>query len=365
MVKFLKNEIVFVVATICALISMFFVPPSLDYFSYIDFNTICLLFSLMFIVAGFSKIGAMTSLAKFLIKKASSTRTLVFVLLAMCFFSSMVITNDVALITFVPLAISVLKMCKKEKLIIYVVVLQSIFANLGSSLTPMGNPQNLYLYNFYELDFINFILITLPIIIISFLLMVLSSVITKKEKLDFEFEKEDGFKPCLDFYIFLALAFVAILAVLKVFNNFLVLGFCLLYGLVFKREIVKKVDYMLLLTFCSFFIFVGNIEKIEFIRQVFSSLVSGREFLVSIVLSQFISNVPASIMLSGFTNNFESLILGVNVGGLGSLVASLASLISFKIYSQAEGANSKKYLLTFTLYSIGFLAVICLFFKIL
>lgn len=358
-ISFIKKEIVFSISFVVALVSMLFVKPDNKYLSYIDFRTIGLLFALMAVVAGLSKAGLILKLAEKIVEKVGNTRLLVAVLWSICFFTSMIITNDVALITFVPVTISVLSMCNKENLIIYTIVLQTIGANLGSMLTPMGNPQNLYIYTYYNVNIKDFFAITVPIIVVSFLLLLLATLLVKSEKIDVNINKTNVNSKNIVFMYFV-LAIVSILAVLRVFDYKIAVIVVALSILIFDRSVIKNIDWLLLLTFCCFFVFVGNISRIDIVNDFIVRLINGREFVVSFCASQVMSNVPATIMLSGFTNNYKGLILGADIGGLGTLVASLASLISFKLYSSINNSQVKRYLLTFTAVNIVFFVILIL-----
>lgn len=356
-----KKDIVLTVAFLLAVVSAFFVKPSLEYINYIDFRTIGLLFSLMAVVAGFTNMGIMRKMAEYIVNKAKTTTGLVLLLWSMCFFMSMVITNDVALLTFVPLTLTVLSLCDKKELIIYTIVLQTVAANMGSMLTPMGNPQNLYIYNYFNVSVGDFFDITLPVIILSFVLLLISTLFVRKENLTVSVKGSTitGGKLHIAMYVFLSIA--CVLAVLKLIDYRIAVVAVASCLLIFDRAIFKSIDWLLLLTFCSFFVLVGNIERIEFISNFINDIIYGREFVVSLLASQVISNVPSAVMLSGFTDNYTALILGTDIGGLGSIVASLASLISFKLYSNTDGANTKRYMLVFTAVNIAFLIVLFIF----
>lgn len=359
-VNFVKKEAVFCIAALLAVLSMIFVPPDSNYAEYIDYRTIGLLFALMAVVAGFSKMGLMRRLAELLLQKVSSTRILVVVLWCLCFFSAMVITNDVALITFVPLAISALYICRKKELIIYTVVLQTAAANLGSMLTPMGNPQNLYIYNKFGIGLGEFFKITVPVIAVSFVLLCLSTMLVRSERLELNVELSaiDCSRGRIILYTVLAL--VSIFAVFKLIDYRIAVAAVAIALIAADRRIYAKIDWFLLLTFCGFFIFVGNIGRIDFVYEFINTTVKGKEYLVTLLSSQIISNVPAAVMLSGFTDNYKALILGADIGGLGTVVASLASLISLKLYS-ADNKNTGKYIAVFTAVNLTYLIVINLF----
>lgn len=359
--KFLKNEIVFVVATLCAIITCFIVPPNMGYIAYIDFSVIALLMTLMLVVAGFSRLHIFDIIARGLIglSKESLFR-LSIVLWGMCFVSAMVITNDVALITFVPLCIGVLTLCGRQSYIIYNVVLQTVAANLGSMLTPMGNPQNLYIYRYFNIFLGDFLKITFPLIIISAVLLVIATLpmLGKKVLCDItEYNEKYALNKKL-VIMYCIMGVLSLLAVCKVIN-YAVVWFLVCVGCAFfDRAVFKKVDYILLLTFIMFFVFVGNIGSIEAVSTAMQSLIEGRVLEIAILFSQFISNVPAAVMLSSFTEDYQMLIKGVNIGGLGTLIASMASLISFRIYSQYQGSNKLKYGLIFSGVNIIFLLLL-------
>ncbi len=364
LLKFIKVETVLCISGIAAILSMFLVPPSVDYVAYIDFRVLTLLFCLMTVVAGFNKTGVFLFLSEKILMKVANTRSLGFVLIMLCFFSSMWITNDVALITFVPFAILILTMTGQAEHIIFIVVLQTIAANLGSILTPVGNPQNLYLYSNYNIPIIEFFMITFPFTVISFLLLCVSVFVIKKEHLSFTLsstERKDKNRP-YTISLYSGLFLVCLACVIRLVDYRIALLIVLVCILIFDRGILRKVDYSLLLTFVCFFVFVGNLGSITVIKDILTSLLKGKELLVSILASQVISNVPAAVLLSDFTQDYKALLLGTDIGGLGTLVASLASLISYKFYIRTEGAKPGKYLGVFSFINILFLLVICLFY---
>lgn len=366
---FIKKEAVLTISGTAAIITMFFVHPGKEYISYIDFRVLALLFCLMAAVAGFNETGVFLKLSYILLKKVKSLRSLCLVLVLLCFLTSMWITNDVALITFVPFAIMILNIAGQSKHLIKVVVLQTIAANLGSMLTPVGNPQNLSLYTYYNIPISEFIMITLPFTLFSLALIVIAVVLTKSEKLVSNIESRadanasEG-KPVR--ILMYALLFCLCLAcVIRLIDYKIAFFTVFAVILIFDRKIIARVDYTLMLTFVFFFIFVGNIGSIPAVKAFFSELLAGREFGVSAAVSQIISNVPTAVLLSAFTDNYKALILGTDIGGLGTLVASLASLISYKLYGKTDNAKSGKYLLVFTLYNLAFLLALCTFYIII
>lgn len=352
LIVFFKKETVLCVAGLAALVTVFFVPPSVEYIDYIDFRVLALLFCLMAVVAGLGKAGLFEMLSGRLTAGLKNSRTLCLILVLLCFFSSMVITNDVALLTFVPFAILSLNAAGQGKRLIPVITLQTIAANLGSMLTPVGNPQNIYIYSRYEFTAGEFFSLTLPVTAASFVLILIGCLLIPSEPL---IECPAAQIPKLETKGLIKYGFLFIDCLLTVFRliswQFL-LGIIVLFLFLQDRSLFKKVDYSLLLTFVFFFIFVGNMGEMEAVRSLIGPLIKGRELLSSVLLSQVISNVPAAALLSAFTEEGSALLLGTNIGGLGSLVASLASLISYCIYCGSEGANGGKYLGFFTVCNV-------------
>lgn len=368
MINYIKKETVFSISFLLALLSCFFVPPSKNYISYIDYRVLVLLFCLMAVIAGFSSIGVFQMLAEKLLGKVHSLRALGMTLVFLCFFSSMFITNDVALITFVPFTILVLSMADMMDSCIFLVVMETIAANLGSMLTPLGNPHNLYLYTAYKINISDFFQMTIPFTLVSLLLLAILLFFRKNKPLSLnqaEVAANDGvitdtgrISKKSRFALYLILFVLCLLVVLHILTYQLLLLLVLLSFLIADRSILGEVDYALLLTFVCFFLFIGNLKSIPQIHSLLALLIEGHEFIVSIISSQFISNVPAAILLSGFTSNYKPLLIGVNIGGLGTLIASMASLISYKIYVKSKNSHHGKFLLLFTQYNILFLIVL-------
>lgn len=326
---------------------------------YIDFRVLAILLALMIIVAGISKTGFFDSAVKTLLKVVNTTRGLVVVLVMACFFVSMLMTNDVALITFVPFTIMVIEKVEKKGILIRCVVLQTIAANLGSMLTPIGNPQNLYLYSIAKLGLPDFLKITLPYTLVSLVLLLVSILLLiKNEKVTVvqEAEVKVDVRRCLVFAVLFA---VAIASVLHILDYRLMLIIVVLIVGIIDYRLIGKADYKLLLTFIVLFLIIGNVKQIDVINAFISKNVSGNEILWSVVISQVISNVPAAMLLSGFTDNYTSLIIGTNIGGLGTLIASMASLISYKAYAKLDYADKKRYMVEFSVMNIIYLIIMC------
>lgn len=368
--NFLKKQVVLVVAWILAIISAFFVHPDSEYWSYIDWRSLGILWSLMAVMAAYRINGVFETIGKWLLGKVHKIGQLVLVLVLLCFILSMFVTNDVALITFVPFAILILEACNCQKLMIPVIVLQTIAANLGSMLTPIGNPQNLYLFSFGGFSLGDFVKIMLPYSALSLILLLICVFfIGQKEKgivlentgLEMEAtEKGSSFNPVLKLIVFSVLFVISILTVLHVISFYVLVPLVFVCMLIFERKSIAQTDYSLLFTFIGFFIFTGNIARIDFINEQLQHLVGGHELFFGIVCSQVISNVPAALLLSGFSNDISKLIVGINLGGLGTLIASMASLISYKFYAASKDCKTGKYIAVFSGLSIVFLAVLVL-----
>lgn len=343
-IGFIKKDTVLCVAMTLAMVSAFFVKPTLNYVNYIDFRVLGILLSLMTVMAGLQRNGLFDMIGSSLLKRTKNTMQLSLVLVFLCFFFSMFITNDVSLITFVPFAM----------------------------LTPIGNPQNLYLYNLAEMKMSTFIGIIGPYTLTSGILLLLSVAVVcrKKEKIEFTLEENNGDheiekkrlhlrrKTHQKNAVYLILFLMSLLVVVRVLPYYVAFIVVFVTVFIMDRQVLKTVDYSLILTFIAFFIFTGNIGEIETIRNVLQEFVSGREVGVGIAASQVISNVPAALLLSGFTRDYAKLLVGVNIGGLGTLIASMASLISYKIYAHHYNEQKGKYFRWFTIANVGYLAVL-------
>ncbi len=358
LMKFIKSEAVLIIALVAAFISAFFVRPSVAYFSYIDYKVLLCLFCLMVVMAGLKKIQAFEVAAAYVAKKSHNLRQLSMGIILLTYFLAMFMTNDVALITLVPFTLIVLDKINENGYAILLIVLQTIGANIGSSLTPVGNPQNLYLFSQYNIGLGEFILLLLPIVGVGGLLLVLSTFFIEKKTIEVlnEMTNESIHKRHLIIY-----GLLFILSVLSVFNVIPILwasGILVLCVLILDRHLFREVDYSLLFTFIGFFIFVGNLSNLPEIAQFLSGLLKKSEFLISVLTSQIISNVPAAVLLSGFTENYKELLLGVNVGGMGTLIASLASVISYKLYVKVHPKLGRQFFKVFTGFNLVFLLLL-------
>ena len=357
----LKKDAVLTIAVSLALISCFFVVPSPEYISYIDFKVLSCLFCLMIVVSGFKNMNILDIISQKLLNRVTDLRRMYITIIFLTFISAMLITNDVALITFVPLTLTILKMSDKKEHIILFVVLQTIAANLGSSLTPVGNPQNLYLFSYYNFNIYSFFKLSLPITAFSGLLLFLCVFLIKNERLVIKINNYIKIQDKKTSIIYFALFFISVLSVFDIISYKISLLIVIFTVLFLDKKLFTEVDYSLLITFIGFFVFVGNISDIGSLKIFFAKVLQNKEMISSIALSQVISNVPAAILLSKFTDAARDIFLGVNIGGLGTLIASLASVISFKIYCKDKEANKRKYMLLFTVYNVVFLVILTVF----
>ena len=353
--NFFKNEPVLIVSFLLAVGSAFVVRPSSDYLGYIDFRTLALLFCLMAVMAGLGRLGVFRILAEKLLKGVGSVRALALVLSMLCFFSAMLITNDVALITFVPFTVEALRISGKKEKLIPIVVLETVAANLGSMLTPIGNPQNLYLFSAFEMPVADFVSAVLPYTVLSLVLVVVFSLFSGKEKTQTPVSDKNEKADSLKTAVYAVLFVLSLLTVFKVIPYPVTLAVTVAAVLIFDRKTILGIDFSLLLTFVFLFVFIGNLGNIPPVSDFLKGIVSGNEVLAGVAASQVFSNVPAALLLSGFTDNARDLLVGVNLGGLGTLIASMASLISFKL-AVKENIRAGKYLLVFTVVNIIFLA---------
>ncbi len=353
--SFVKKEPVLIISFLLAAISAFIVRPSAEYIEYIDFRTLGLLLCLMAVMAGLGALGVFRLLAQKMLKGVKSVRSLTLVLSLLCFFSAMVITNDVALITFVPFTVEALRLSGKKDKLIPIVVSETVAANLGSMLTPIGNPQNLYLFSAFEMGMGDFIAAVLPYTVLSLAMVIAFSLFSGKEKTQSTASEERSDIPLLKAVIYTALFVLALLTVFKVIPCAVTVAVTVAAVLIFDRKTILKIDYSLLLTFVFLFVFIGNLGNIAPVSEFLKKIVVGNEVLAGVAASQVLSNVPAALLLSGFTDNAKALLIGVNLGGLGTLIASMASLISFKL-TVKENIKAGKYIGVFTVVNIIFLA---------
>lgn len=402
--EIVRKDPVLVVAIVLAIISCAAVPPDAAYAEYVDLRTIGMLFSLMTIMAGLSRLGVFRIACRHLLSAVRGPRRLALALTLLAFFSSMLITNDVALVTFVPFALLALCTLDSPRHACFTVVMMTIAANLGSMLTPIGNPQNLYLYSTSHMALTDFLLLMLPYAAAALVLLVgaiaffgripehakekaarsvdagnpasssedgsadspatcgeadnAASATDANETPQLASDADDPAPSPLRVLPWAALFVLALLSVAHILPYQAIVAVTIVVALAADRRALLHVDYALLFTFIAFFVFVGNVGRIEVVSAALAQLIDGHELAVSVIASQVLSNVPAAILLSGFTSNFAALIVGTNLGGLGTLIASMASLISYKQVALVLPREKGRYFMLFTVWNIAFLAVL-------
>ena len=362
-IRFIKKNTVFCIAALVAVISCILVPPDKEYLNYFDWKTLSCLFLTLAVICALRNIKFFTILARKLVTMTGDLRSLFLLLIVITFIGSMIIANDMALITFLPLGYFALSVSKQEKHMAYLFVLQNISANLGGMLTPFGNPQNLYLYSYFNIPTGEFCRIMLPAFLVSVTLLIIACIPVKPIK----FTLNDNFNEKLNVkrtILYLLLFLFSILIVFRVIPFAAGLVLIPLILLFIDRDALKMVDYALLGTFFFFFIFAGNLARVDSVNNIISSLLARDTLIVSILSCQFMSNVPSAILLSKFTSDYPSLLLGVNIGGTGTLIASLASLITFSEFKLLHPEETKKYLLTFGAANAVFLIILTVVAKV-
>ena len=359
-ISFVKANAVMLIAALAAIITSFIVPPDKEYLGYFDFKTLTCLFSVLAVVCALRNIRFFYTLAKAIVRKFKNTRLAILALVYVTFIGSMLIANDMALLTFLPLGYFVLHTTGKEKYMAFTFIMQNIAANLGGMLTPFGNPQNLYLYSKFNIPDLEFVSIMLPPFVIAItLITVCCLVFVKNEPL--VIEERAASLPIARTVIYLMLFALSIIIVFRAIPyqvGLIVIPIALLF---LDRLALRQVDYGLLLTFVFFFIFSGNMARIDAVRDFFSALLEINTLLFSAISCQVISNVPTAVLLSQFTDNYRELLLGVNIGGVGTLISSLASLITFREYSKQDPGHALRYVLKFSAFNFAFLIILVSF----
>ena len=357
-IAFVKKNVVLAVAFLAALVTCFFVPIDKEYLSYFDFKTLTCLFCVLAVVCALRNIRFFYMLARKIVKFCKTTRISILALVCITFIGSMLIANDMALLTFLPLGYLVLSATGKTRYMAFTFIMQNIAANLGGMLTPFGNPQNLYLYSKFNIPNDEFVQIMLPPFLIAVALITICCLFVKSEPL--EIRDEEIPMPKGRTVIYLVLFALAIAIVFRGIPYWLGLAVIPAALLVMDRKALRDVDYPLLLTFVFFFIFAGNMGRIEWVRNLFSGLLEKNTLIFSALSCQVISNVPSAILLSQFTTNYRDLLIGVNIGGVGTLIASLASLITFREYTKHDPKGTGGYILLFSAFNFAFLIILLL-----
>lgn len=358
-----KFDKIFLISLILAIFSCCFVPIDKQYLSYFDFKTLFILFIMMLVVGGFRNIKIFDIFSREVIKKLKNTKSIIFFLVAITFLGDMILANDISLITFIPLTIAVFKDSKYERYIPFVIVMQVIAADLGGMITPFGNPQNLYLYSKFSLSPLIFVKIMFKPFIISLILMVIFLMFLSKNKMNVNLNKKKlEYSPKV--YVYLVLFILIILMIFRLIPLWMVAIIVIPTMLIMDVTAFKKVDYTLILTFCTLFVLSGNVARLEIVKNFANNFLSGNELLVEIGFCQVLSNVPTTILLSNFTNKIGPLLIGVNIGSLGTLIASMASIIAYRQFASEFKNRSREYILIFTTINIAFLVLIYIGVKI-
>ena len=360
LVRLIKKNVVMFVALAVAVITMFLVPPDREYLGYFDVKTLTCLFCVLAVVCALKNIQFFYILAKKLVQLFKNARVAVLALVYITFVGSMLIANDMALLTFLPLGFLVLDTTGKRKYMVFTYIMQNIAANLGGMLTPFGNPQNLYLYSFFEIPTMEFMGIMAPPFVISVVLITACCLIFVKSE-PLQMADEPVRLPVGRTVLYLALFALSIAIVFRGIPYGIGLVVIPAVLLIADRKALKMVDYPLLLTFVFFFVFAGNMARIGPVRQLFSWLLEKSTLIFSVLSCQVISNVPSAILLSQFTDNYRELLLGVNIGGVGTLISSLASLITFREYTQRNPGKTVHYVLMFSAFNFAFLILLTVF----
>ena len=355
--KFIKKNIVMCIALLAALVTSVIVPIDAAYLGYFDFKTLTCLFCVLAVVCALKNIRFFYILARKIVQMFKTARISVLALVYITFIGSMLIANDMALLTFLPLGYLVLTSTGKQKYMAFTFIMQNIAANLGGMLTPFGNPQNLYLYSHFEIPTGEFMAIMAPPFVLSVILITVCCLIFVKSE-PLEIADEEISLPIGRTAIYLVLFALSIIIVFRFIPYVIGLVVIPIALLFLDRDALKRVDYPLLLTFVFFFVFSGNMARIGAVRELFSALLEKSTLIFSTLSCQVISNVPSAILLSQFTENYRELLVGVNIGGAGTLIASLASLITFREYLKNNPGKTKSYILQFSLFNFGFLAIL-------
>ena len=353
----LKSRIVLIVALVAAAVTCFFVPPDGGYADYFDLDTLSCLFCTLAVVSALKRRRFFEWLAVKIVTAFGNMRRVTFALVFVTYFGSMIMANDMALITFLPLGWLVLSSCGKTKYTAFVFVMQNVAANLGGMLTPFGNPQNLYLYSFFEIGAGEFFAIMAIPFVVAFVLIAGTCLVVKPEPIRLETHPEPA-PPVWRMIVYFVLFALSVMIVFRVFPYYVGLIVVTVALAILEPKCFLRVDYGLLLTFCAFFVFSGNLARIPAVRDLLASVVAMSPLLVGTATCQVISNVPSAVLLSRFTTDYRHLLIAVNIGGLGTPVSSLASLITLGEYRKREPGKTLRYLGLFSLINFSYLAVL-------
>lgn len=355
--SFVKNNPVMCIAFGTALLSCIVVPPDKEYLNYFDLKTLTCLFCTLAVICAFKNIHFFRIVASKIVSFFTTTRSAIIALVYITFIGSMIIANDMALITFLPLGYYVITSTDNHKYLAFTFIMQNIAANLGGMLTPFGNPQNLYLYSYFNISNGEFVKIMFLPFIISVTLITICCMFIKNDKLSIKkkYNRPLNIKRTIVYSILFVFSIVIVFRIVPYWTGLIIIPAALL---ILDRKALKAVDYPLLLTFCAFFVFSGNAARIPIVREIVGTLVDKHTLLFGVLSCQLISNVPSAILLSHFTDKYQQLLIAVNIGGAGTIIASLASLITFREYTKNEPNSIGSYMKKFSIYNFGILAVL-------
>ena len=356
--RFFKKNTVFSIAWILAITTIILVPFDKEYLTYFDFKTLCCLFCALAVVCALRHIYFFQIVAKKIVCIFKNTRTAILALVYITFIGSMLIANDMALITFLPLGYFVLSETKHKELMSFTFIMQNVAANLGGMLTPFGNPQNLYLYSYFKIPTPEFFKIMFPPFIIAITLITICCLFVKKEPLSLSNTEKDlklDKRKTVIYSILFALSIAIVFNTIPYAFGLIVIVFSMLC---LDRDALKEVDYGLLLTFCAFFIFSGNLSRIDAVKEFLYFLINKSTLLLSVLSCQVISNVPSAVLLSRFTTDYPALLIGVNIGGAGTPIASLASLITLGQFLKHQPEKLRQYITQFSIYNFSILIIL-------
>lgn len=357
LVQFAKEQAVLTIATIAMIITCFIVPLDTEYVGYFNFRTLATLFCTLAVVAAFSHIHVFEIISKTIVIKLHNLRNATLGLVFITFFGSMLLANDMALLTFLPLGFFVLNSTDNKQAMAFTFIMQNIAANLGGMVTPFGNPQNLYLYSYFHIDTMEFVKIMLPSFLAATVLIVICCLFVKKTPLTLKKDSDyvlDKKRTLIYSLLFVASILIVFRVVPYTWGTLLITIALLLLD----KDAIKEVNYPLLATFCVFFVFSGNMARIDVVSKLFETILPINTLLFGILSCQFISNVPSAVLLSHFTSDYASLLPAVNIGGCGTLIASLASLITFSEFKKHQPENVKRYVIQFSAINFGFVILL-------
>jgi len=353
----IRKNTVACIAVAAAVITSFIVKPDKQYINYFDFKTLTCLFCTLAVVCAFKNIHIFEVISRKIVSMFKTVRSAVIALVYITFIGSMILANDMALITFLPLGYFVLSSTNNKKYMAFTFIMQNIAANLGGMITPFGNPQNLYLYSYFNIPTSEFIQIMALPFIISIALITACCFLLGKEELvlDGEYEEKLSAWRVIVYSVLFVFSIMIVFRTVPYYWGLIIVPASLL---ILDRKALLKVDYGLLLTFCAFFVFSGNMARIDSVNNFLNWLISKNTLVYGVLSCQVISNVPSAILLSKFTQNYQELLVAVNIGGAGTLVASLASLITFREYSKRAPHEIGTYMKLFSAFNFGILIIL-------